>query len=130
MLDRITVREFTYDVEEIKRREEMKGKIATQSGKDLDDLKLTCTESFKDIYSTYAHIKFLKVVIDSQMRFGSADDYVVLLVKITKGKEKKVHGGLIDVFAESTKKEFYGTKEELNDAEDFFPYSYSLIDLP
>jgi V-type H+-transporting ATPase subunit C len=78
--------------------------MATQATSDIDNLKKTCTESFKDIYSTYIHIKFLKVIIDSQMRFGSPDDYVVLLVSVSKGKEKRIHSGIIDVFAEKSKK--------------------------
>ena len=78
--------------------------MASQTTSDIDNLKKTCTESFKDIYSTYIHIKFLKVIIDSQMRFGSADDYLVFLIQGTKGKEKRIHSGIIDVFAEKSKK--------------------------
>jgi V-type H+-transporting ATPase subunit C len=104
--------------------------MASQVTSDVDGLKETCVNSFKDIYSTYTHVKFLKVIIDSQMRFGSSDDFVVLVVKINKGREKRIHSGLIGVFAEKSKKEFYGTKEELNDSEDFFPYALSLIDFP
>ncbi len=134
---RIVVREFTYDTEEILRREESRAKMASQTTNDVDNLRKTCIESFKDIYSTYAHIKFLKVVIDSQMRFGSADDFVVLTVKLSKGKEKRIHEGLIGVFADKSKKgsniltkDFYGTKEQLNDSEDFFPYAFAQVDLP
>jgi V-type H+-transporting ATPase subunit C len=125
-----TIREFTYDTEEIMKKEEQRQKLATQATSDIDNLKKTCTESFKDIYSTFIHLKFLKVIIDSQMRFGSPDDYLVLLVAVNKGKDKRIHSGIIDVFAEKSKKEFYGTKEDLNDSEDFFPYAFALIDLP
>ena len=130
------MREFTYDTAEIEKREEMRAKMANQSSSDIDNLRKTCVESFKDIYSTYIHIKFLKVVIDSQMRFGSAEDFLLLMIKVVKGKEKRVHKGIIEVFADKTKRgtrpspDFYGTKEELNEAEDFFPYAFALVDLP
>lgn len=124
------MREFVYDTAEISRREEQRTKMASQATSDVDSLKETCMNSFKDIYSTFAHIKFLKVVIDSQMRFGSSDDFIVLVVKVVKGREKKIHTGLIGAFAEKSKKEFYGTKEELNDSEDFFPYAFALIEFP
>jgi len=127
---KITVREFTYDTAEIHRREEQKNKMNTQITSDVDSLKETCVNSFKDIYSTYAHVKFLKVVIDSQMRFGSAEDYQVLVVKVNKGREKRIHDGLIQTLADKSRREFYGTKEDLNDSEDFFPYAFALIDFP
>lgn len=82
----------------------MRAKMANQSSTDIDNLRKTCVESFKDIYSTYVHIKFLKVVIDSQMRFGSADDFLLLMIKVVKGKEKRVHKGIIEVFADKTKR--------------------------
>ena len=71
------------------------------------------------------------------MRFGSAEDFVILLIKLVKGKEKRIHEGLIAVFADKSKKgncdlilDFYGTKEQLNDSEDFFPYAFASVDLP
>lgn len=78
--------------------------MASQSTNDVESLRKTCVESFKDIYSTYIHVKVLKVVIDSQMRFGSPDDYILLMIKLQKGKEKRIHKGIIDVFADKSKK--------------------------
>lgn len=86
------------------KKEEQRQKMASQATSDIDSLKKTCTESFKDIYSTFTHIKFLKVIIDSQMRFGSPEDYLVLLISAAKGKEKRIHTGIIGVFAEKSKK--------------------------
>lgn len=86
------------------KKEEQRQKMATQATSDIDNLKKTCTESFKDIYSTYIHVKFLKVIIDSQMRFGSPEDYTLMVIVVAKGKEKRVHSGVIDVFAEKSKK--------------------------
>lgn len=127
---KIAVRSFEYDSEEILRREALKKTAADKTQSDSELLRKTCLESFKDIFSTYAHLKFLKVVIDSQMRFGSPEDYVVLNVDVQKGKEKKVHKGIIECFAERGKRDFYGTKDEINDSEDFFPYAFALIDQP
>lgn len=127
---KIAVREFTYDSEEILRREALKKTAADKTQSDSELLRKTCLESFKDIFSTYAHLKFLKVVIDSQMRFGSPEDYIVLTVDVQKGKEKKVHKGIIECFAERGKRDFYGTKDEINDSEDFFPYAFAQIDQP
>jgi len=64
------------------------------------------------------------------MRFGSPDDYCVLLIDVKKGKDKKIHDTLIAVFAELAKRDLYGTKEAIGETEDFFPYAYALIDQP
>lgn len=72
----------------------------------------------------------MKVVIDSQMRYGSWEDYSVYLIDIKKGKEKRVNKALVNLFAEPSKRDLYGTKEELGDTEDFFPYAFALVDQP
>lgn len=72
----------------------------------------------------------LKVAIDAQMRFGTSEDYCIFIVDVKKGREKRTHDNLINSFADPTKKDLYGTKEAIGESEDFFPYAYSLIDLP
>ena len=64
------------------------------------------------------------------MRYGSPEDYGVYLIDVKKGKEKRINKALINNFADISKRDLYGTKEELNDTEDFFPYAFALIDLP
>lgn len=66
------------------------------------------------------HVKVLRAMLEVNMRFGS--DPVLYAVVIPKaGKEKEVMKELSE--AESgDHKEMYGTKEELEDSEDFFPF--------
>ena len=91
-------------MDEVAKKDEAKQEMAKKTTNDTDNLKKACIESFKDIYSAYVHLKALKVLMDSQMRYGSADDYTVMLVNVQKGKEKKIHKGLIEIFAEKSKK--------------------------
>ena len=113
---RIFVREYEYNVELLLERENRKAKIATQTGADEDALNTTCVESFKEVYATYAHLKVffylekfskqkkvLKVVVDAQMRYGSAEDYALWMIFVKKGKDKNVHNQLISAFADSSK---------------------------
>ena len=64
------------------------------------------------------------------MRFGTAEDYCILLINVNKGREKRVHDSMIDTFAEPDRRYLYGAKEATGDTEDYFPYSFALIDLP
>ena len=64
------------------------------------------------------------------MRYGSSDDYVIITILVNKGKDKKIHNELINVFSDPSKRDLYGTKDTIGDAEDFFPYAYALIDQP
>ena len=127
---KVYVREYEYNVEVIMERDAKKSKMGNQTAADEEALGSTCVESFKEIYATFAHIKVLKVVVDAQMRYGSSDDYLVSIVSVYKGKEKNIHKMLISAFAETNKRTMYGTKEELNDAEDFFPYAFAQISIP
>lgn len=64
------------------------------------------------------------------MRYGSYKDYCIILVNVNRGKERRIHNDLINNFAEASKRDLYGTKEQISDTEDFFPYAFALIDLP
>ena len=127
---KIYVREYEYNIEVILERESKKSKIGNQTAADEEALSSTCVESFKEIYATYSHVKVLKVVVDAHMRYGSADDYFVSIISVYKNKEKNIHKMLISAFAEPNKRNMYGTKEDLNDAEDFFPYAFASINIP
>lgn len=64
------------------------------------------------------------------MRYGSSDDYCVILIDVNKGKESKCHNALINAFCDPNKRDLYGTKDAIGDSEDFFPYAFAEIDLP
>lgn len=64
------------------------------------------------------------------MRYGSSEDYCVILIDVNKGKEGKTHDALINAFCDANKRDLYGTKDAIGDSEDFFPYAFAQIDLP
>ena len=75
------------------------------------------------MYEMYAHAKMLRVVIESNMRFGS-DKTIIYVINAVEGKEKNVQTLLVDIFGDKENEGLYGTKDEIDDAEDFFPYIY------
>lgn len=69
-------------------------------------------------------MKRLRYVVDIAMRFGIHEKVASILVKPAEGKEKRVLQDLVSVFVEPNQKGLYGTKEELEEPEDFFPFVY------
>jgi V-type H+-transporting ATPase subunit C len=68
------------------------------------------------------HLKVMRVFIDGVLRFGIPPRFFIGIIKPNKGYEKAVLAKLCDTFADDAMKEMYGTKEETNDTEDFFPF--------
>ena len=57
------------------------------------------------------------------MRFGS-DPTVVYLIETVPGKEKNILTLLVEIFGDKENDGLYGTKDEIEDGEDFFPFIY------
>lgn len=87
-------------------------------------------DNFKDAYNTYIHLKTLRAIIDSTMRFGSAESYFLATIEIPSGREKKFLQDLTLMVGELNTKGMYGTKEEIEDTEDFYPFAHVPISIP
>ena len=124
---RAITKDFTFDPESAKQKESEKSKIISQNKTDRDLLVSTCIESFKEILVALIHIKTYVVVIDCSLRFGSFGNFKIAMIFFDRSKEGRLVQNLIKAFAESDKLDFYGTKEQLNDVEDFFPFVYSSL---
>ena len=118
-------REYEMNLEGAKFKESEKKKIGEQNLTDRNQLKNSVLETFKELIVMLLHVKMYKMVIDSNLRFGSPQNFNMEVLVFDKGKEQRIIQELIKSFAEKEKLEFYGTKEQLNDIEDFFPFVYT-----
>jgi hypothetical protein len=64
----------------------------------------------------------MRAFIDGVLRFGIPPRFYLGIVKPHKAQEKKVLANLSITFADPNMKDFYGSKEETGDTEDFFPF--------
>jgi V-type H+-transporting ATPase subunit C len=87
-------------------------------------------DNFKDAYNTYIHLKTLRAIIDSTMRFGSSESFFLASIEIQAGKEKKFLQDLTAMVGEANTKGMYGNKEEIEDTEDFYPFAHVPINIP
>ena len=70
------------------------------------------------------HLKVIRTYIDGVLRFGIPPRFFMSIVKPHKGAEKKILSLLSENFAEASMKDMYGSKEETNDTEDFYPFVF------
>lgn len=126
---RAITKDFAFDPQGVRNKEAERSKIISQNKTDKDLLVSTCVESFKEGLMALIHIKLYLVVIDSTLRYGSIDNLKIVLIFLDKGKEARLIQSLIKAFAEPDKFDFYGSKEQLNDVEDFYPFVYTNMGL-
>lgn len=68
------------------------------------------------------HLKVMRVFIDGVLRFGIPPRFYIAIIRPNKGQDKKVLEVLNQTFADKNMMEMYGTKDDTNDSEDFFPF--------
>lgn len=64
----------------------------------------------------------MRAYIDGVLRFGIPPKFYIGIVKPTKGREKTVLAQMSESFCDAAMKDMYGSKEDANDTEDFFPF--------
>ncbi len=122
-------KEFEFKPELAKEKEMNKKKIISQNKTDKELLNSACIETFKEVLVMNIHIKIYEIIIDSSLRFGSLDKFTVVLLFFEKNKQMKVINKMVQKYAEKDKLEFYGTKDQLNDVEDFFPFVWTVFSI-
>lgn len=105
-------------------RKKKRYELQQSADKTSVELKETCEKVFSDLYISYMHLKVLRFVVDSVMRFGQSHPLMTAVLKPNQGKEKKILQSLLKMFSDPADVGLYGTKEELDDSEDFFPFIY------
>ena len=68
------------------------------------------------------HLKVMRTYIDGVLRFGIPPKFYIGITKPHKGLEKRLQEALSEQFCDQAMKDMYGSKEDANDIEDFFPY--------
>lgn len=126
----MTLRDFKYNPEESQQKRKAALELEAESSTATVDMKNKCVLSYDDLYQAYVHLKVLRFTIDHAMRFGQSEPTLIAMLHPKNGQEKKVQTKLIDMFLEEqSQRDMYGTKEELEDAEDFFPFIYVPINI-
>jgi len=127
---KVTIRQFDYKPKESEERDIQRKVLTDEIEAQTTELVDSCGVYFSDMYSSYIHLKVLKLIIDAILRFGVKDNIFFCVIKPNDSKEKKIHGGLTKLFSDAESVQMYGAKEEIDDTEDFFPYATVPINIP
>lgn len=81
--------------EKKKKKKDLEIKLASQN-KAVSDM---CLAYFAEGYELYVHSKILRLIVETNMRFGS-DPTVIYLVETISGKQKNVLSLLVEIFGD------------------------------
>lgn len=117
-----TFRKFTYDYQKYQDELKQKTVLETSYEQQKHQLASRCFYAFSELFIALMHLKVMRAFIDGVLRFGIPPRFYIGILKPAKGQEKLVMAKLCETFADHAMREMYGSKEDTNDTEDFFPF--------
>ena len=127
---RIACRE--YDEEELSKKpleEKEIEKLSNESELKKHDLQRHAESGYSEVFYALMHLKYLRLYVESCLKYTSGDYYSVM-VYVSKDKEQKLISTMIKTFNDTKEQGWYGTKEELKETEDFYPFIFVKISVP
>ena len=127
---RIACRE--YDEEELSKKpleEKEIEKLSNDKTQKQHDLERHAESGYSEVFYALLHLKYLRLYVESCLKYTSGDYYSVM-VDCPKDKEQKLISTMIKTFNDTKEQGWYGTKEELKETEDFYPFILVKISVP
>lgn len=127
---RIACRE--YNEEELSRKpmeEKEIEKLSNESEQKKHDLQRHAESGYSEVFYALMHLKYLRLYVESCLKYTSGDYYSVI-VYVPKEREQKLISIMIKTFNDTKEQGWYGTKEELKEQEDFYPFILVKISVP
>jgi V-type H+-transporting ATPase subunit C len=122
---RFTVRDFKLD-EESKSGKEERNKLITEKDRQKRNLTRWCKTNFAEAFVAWAHLKAIRVFVESVLRYGLPVNFQAILMQPHKKEDKGLRTVLADMFKHLASVHVISSKED--DAEKFYPYVYIPID--
>jgi V-type H+-transporting ATPase subunit C len=127
---RITCKEYNEDELANKPLEEKEiEKLVTESNQKKHDLERHAESGYSEVFYALLHLKYLRLYVESCLKYTSGDYYSVM-VYTPKEKEQRLISTMIKTFNDTKEQGWYGTKEELKENEDFYPFILIKISVP
>jgi len=122
---RFTVREFKLD-EESKSGKEERNKLITEKDRQKRNLTRWCKTNFAEAFVAWAHLKAIRVFVESVLRYGLPVNFQAILMQPNKREDKGLRNVLAEMFKHLASVHVVTSKED--DSEKFYPYVYIPID--
>jgi V-type H+-transporting ATPase subunit C len=78
----------------------LRTELKTRTDELTTKLKSNCEASFSELYIIYIHLKYLRFLVETVMRFGYGDNILPVIIAPNSGKEKRVIQALLKLFSE------------------------------
>ena len=104
-------------------------KLSNESELKKHDLQRHAESGYSEVFYALMHLKYLRLYVESCLKYTSGDYYSVM-VYVSKDKEQKLISTMIKTFNDTKEQGWYGTKEELKETEDFYPFILVKISVP
>jgi len=104
-------------------------KLNNESVQKKHDLERHAESGYSEVFYALLHLKYLRLYVESCLKYTSGDYYSVM-VYVPRDKEHKLVSIMIKTFNDTKEQGWYGTKEELKETEDFYPFILIKISVP
>jgi V-type H+-transporting ATPase subunit C len=117
-----TARKFEFDFEKFTSDQKKRGIIESRIQYLQTQLSQRVTFTFSELFICLMHVKIMRAFVDGVLRFGIPPKFFLGVIQPMKGKDKQVLENMISTFADPSMSEMYGSKDEVGDGEDFYPF--------
>ena len=98
----------------------------------MEDKKSNLIQSmisyYSEVYHATLHLLYLRLFTEASLKYGTGDFHSILVIP-EEGKEAKITSSMLKKESDGHQG-WYGTKEELKDTEDFFPFILLKLSVP
>ena len=120
---KMVVREFKFEPGQSEEKKNKRSALSYALQTQTKTLQGTLKAQFSEAFELYVHVKITRMILETRMRFGS-DQTVHYYLEPVSGKEKQIQSIMVEIFGDKESEGLYGTKDEIEDGEDFFPFIY------
>ena len=104
-------------------------KLSNECTTKKHDLERHAESGYSEVFYALLHLKYLRLYVESNLKYTS-NDYYSVMVYVPKEREQKLISIMIKTFNDTKEQGWYGTKEELKESEDFYPFILVKISVP
>ena len=129
--NKIVIKEFNFNPEQADISNTNKRELQVLFDEKKNILLGTSKAAFSELFICLAHLKAMRVYVEGVLRFGVPAHFIASFIQPQSGKDKRILKDLTLFFLkEGENPEMYGSKEESEDSEDFFPYVFIPLGIP
>jgi V-type H+-transporting ATPase subunit C len=132
---RFTIRPFKFDAAEDRADRERKVELSKKKKAAHTYLMRWCTTTYAEIFSSWIHIKAIRLYVEAVLRYGLPVSFTASLLEPQKGKDKALRSTLKQLYGKLAGSNVNLTSADPNEVDlsglgaDFYPYVYLPLNL-